>query len=125
MKIKLGILNTKNQSPINGPIILMCSNFSLSKSNIGLVGLTKSVSVEMSKYKIRSNIINPGFTKTSFYKSFKKDKKALYKWTTMRTPMKRWGEPEEIANLVCFLLSNKSSYITGESINIDGGWTSS
>ena len=39
--------------------------------------------------------------------------------------MKRWGEPEEIADLVCFLLSNKSSYITGESINIDGGWTSS
>ena len=94
-------------------------------SKSALVGLTKSVSVEMSKYKIRSNIINPGFTKTSFYKSFKKDKKALYKWTTMRTPMKRWGEPEEIANLVCFLLSNKSSYITGESINIDGGWTSS
>ena len=41
MKIKLGMLKTKNQSPINGPIILMCSNFSLSKSNIGLVGLTK------------------------------------------------------------------------------------
>ena len=41
MKIKPGMLKTKNQSPINGPIILMCSNFSLSKSNIGLVGLTK------------------------------------------------------------------------------------
>ena len=60
-----------------------------------------------------------------FYKNFKKDKKSLYKWTTMRTSMKRWGEPEEIADLVCFLLSNKSSCITGESINIDGGWTSS
>jgi NAD(P)-dependent dehydrogenase (short-subunit alcohol dehydrogenase family) len=94
-------------------------------SKSALVGLTKSVSAEMSKYKIRSNIINPGFIKTSFYKNFKKDKKSLYKWTTMRTSMKRWGEPEEIADLVCFLLSNKSSYITGESINIDGGWTSS
>ena len=37
--------------------------------------------------------------------------------------MSRWGEPEEIASLICFLLSKKSSYITGEEINIDGGWT--
>ena len=37
--------------------------------------------------------------------------------------MNRWGEPEEIASLICFLLSNKSSYITGEEINVDGGWT--
>ena len=41
IKIKLGILKTKNQSPINGPIILICSNFSLSKSNIVSLGLTK------------------------------------------------------------------------------------
>ena len=41
MKIKLGMLKIKNQSPINGPIILMCSNFSLSKSNMGSVGFTK------------------------------------------------------------------------------------
>ena len=41
MKIKLGILNIKNQSPIKGPIILICSNFSLSKLNIDTVGLTK------------------------------------------------------------------------------------
>ena len=38
--------------------------------------------------------------------------------------MKRWGNPYEISNLVSFLLSDKSSYITGETINIDGGWTS-
>ena len=41
MKIKLGMLKTKNQSPTNGPIILMCSNFSLSKLNIDTAGLTK------------------------------------------------------------------------------------
>jgi len=41
MKIKLGILNIKNQSPMKGPIILICSNFSLSKSNMGSVGFTK------------------------------------------------------------------------------------
>ena len=121
MKIKPGMLKTKNQSPINGPIILMCSNFSLSKSNIGLVGLTKSFAVEMSEKHIRANLVNPGFTKTSFYEKFRKNKKGLYKWTIQRTPMKRWGEPEEISNLICFLLSDKASFITGEIISVAGG----
>ena len=90
-----------------------------------LVGLTKSFAVEMSEKHIRANLVNPGFTKTSFYEKFRKNKKGLYKWTIQRTPMKRWGEPEEISNLICFLLSDKASFITGETINIDGGWTSS
>ena len=75
----------------------------------------------MSKYQIRANTINPGFTKTSFYKKFKKEK--IYNWTISRIPLKRWGEANEIANLVEFLLSDKSSYINGETINIDGGWS--
>ena len=91
-------------------------------SKMALTGLTKSFAVEMSKYNIRANIINPGFTKTSFYKKFK-SKKKLYNWTLQRIPMKRWGEPIEIVNLIEFLLSEKSTYINGETINIDGGWT--
>ena len=90
-----------------------------------LVGLTKSFAAEMSEKHIRANLVNPGFTKTSFYEKFRKNKKSLYQWTIQRTPMKRWGEPEEISNLICFLLSDKASFITGEAINIDGGWTSS
>jgi len=90
-----------------------------------LVGLTKSFAAEMSEKNIRANLVNPGFTKTSFYEKFRKNKKGLYKWTIQRTPMKRWGEPEEISNLICFLLSDKASFITGETINVDGGWTSS
>ena len=38
--------------------------------------------------------------------------------------MSRWGNPDEIANMICFLLSDKSEYINGENINIDGGWLS-
>ena len=90
-----------------------------------LVGLTKSFAAEMSEKNIRANLVNPGFTKTSFYEKFRKNKKSLYQWTIQRTPMKRWGEPEEISNLICFLLSDKASFITGETINVDGGWTSS
>ena len=89
-----------------------------------LTGFTKCLAVELSekKFNCRVNIINPGFVKTSYYKNFKKNKK-LFKWTIEKTLLKRWGEPKEISNLVIFLLSEKSSYINGQKINIDGGWT--
>jgi len=89
-----------------------------------LIGLTKSFAAEMAKKKIRANIVSPGFTETSYFNKFKKRKK-LYNWTISRIPMGRWGKPNEIANLISFLLSDNSEYITGENINIDGGWLSS
>lgn len=90
-------------------------------TKMALIGLTKSFSIEMAKKKIRANVISPGFTKTSYYKKFKK-KQRLYKWTLTKIPMNRWAESSEISNLIVFLLSNRSEYITGENINIDGGW---
>ena len=93
-------------------------------SKTALIGLTKSYAVEMAKNNIRANLINPGFIKTSYFNKFKKRKK-LYNWTISRIPQKRWGNPNEISQLTCFLLSDLSSYITGTSINIDGGWTGS
>ena len=89
-----------------------------------LVGLTKSFAVEMASSNIRANLINPGFIKTSYYEKFKKKKK-LYNWTLSRIPQKRWGEPKEISALISFLISDASNYITGATINIDGGWTNS
>ena len=77
----------------------------------------------MANKNIRANIINPGFIKTSYFKQFKKSKK-LYNWTLARTSLKRWGEPKELAGMINYLLSDKSSYITGESIYVDGGWIS-
>ena len=88
-----------------------------------LAALTKSFAAEMSKYNIRANTISPGFIKTSYYENFKKNKKNLYKWTLSRIPQKRWGNPDEVANLVAFILSDKSTYLNGEDISIDGGWT--
>ena len=78
----------------------------------------------MIKHNIRANLISPGFTKTSYYKKFKKKTK-LYKWTLSRIPMDRWGSSIEISKLISFLISDDSSYINGENINIDGGWTNS
>jgi Dehydrogenases with different specificities (related to short-chain alcohol dehydrogenases) len=78
----------------------------------------------MANYNIRANLVNPGFVKTSYFKKFKQKKK-LYRWTISRIPQKRWGEPKEVSNLICFLLSDLSDYINGATINIDGGWTAS
>ena len=86
--------------------------------------LTKSLATEMSENNIRVNSISPGFTKSSFYLKFKKKKK-LFNWTLNRTPMKRWAETSEISSVISFLISEKSSYINGENINVDGGWLSS
>ncbi len=118
--------NKTNLSVVNiGSIVghrgfLHLSGYASTKS--ALEGLTKSLSIEFANKNIRFNTVNPGFTKTSFYKKFKKKRK-LYNWTISKIPMKRWGEVQEVSELICFLLSDKSSYITGQSINIDGGWT--
>ena len=112
-----------NVSSIVGPLgFEQLSGYGATKA--ALNGFTKCLSTEF-KGKIRFNSINPGFTKTSFYNKFKKNKKKIYNWTLSRTPMRRWANPNEIAELIYFLCSDKSSYINGETINIDGGWSSS
>ena len=78
--------------------------------------------VEKAKYNIRANLINPGFIKTSYYEKFKKNKK-LYNWTLKKTLLKKWGESSDVSELILFLLSEKSKYINGQSISVDGGWT--
>ncbi|WP_099340000.1 SDR family NAD(P)-dependent oxidoreductase [Candidatus Fonsibacter ubiquis] len=101
------------------------SGYASSKS--ALEGLTKCLAVELTpKFKkLRINNVNPGFTRTSFYSKFKNEKKSLYNWTLKKIPIGRWGEAKEISKLIIFLLSNNSTYINGQSINIDGGWTAS
>ena len=69
-------------------------------TKMALIGLTKSFSVEMAKHNISANVINPGFTKTSFYKKFKSKK--LYNWTLQRIPMKRWESLWRLPNLLNF-----------------------
>ena len=92
-------------------------------SKAGLIGLTKTAATELASHKIKVNAVCPGFTNTSFAKDFKTKRPDLYQFTIERTPMGRWGEPEEVAHLITFLLSDLSSYITGGVYPVDGGWT--
>lgn len=86
----------------------------------GLITLTKSLALELANKKIRVNAIGPGPIKTPMLGNVEKDskvKKAFLDWV----PLGRFGRPEEIANAVLFLASDKASYITGACLFVDGG----
>ena len=92
------------------------SNYVASKS--GMVGLYKSIALEVAKRNINVNVISPGFISTSMTDNLSSDQKNSY---LSRIPMSRFGKPEDIANLVYFLSSDQSSYITGQNFHINGG----
>ncbi len=89
------------------------TNYSASKA--GLIGLTKSLAQELAKRKITVNCVAPGLIETEMIQGLPLDqlKKMI--------PMQRLGAPEEVADLVDFLSSDKASYITGQVISINGG----
>ena len=110
------------KQPIDG---LLLSNTVRS----GVIGLTKSLANELGKYNITVNAIAPGYTLTArlrdlarkladdFNRSLEEQLKVMAK----DVPLERVGKPEEIANLVVFLASEKASYITGTTTQVDGG----
>ena len=92
------------------------SNYVASKS--GLVGLYKSIALEVAKRNINVNIISPGFISTSMTDKLDQDQVNNY---LKRIPMMRFGDPKDVANLVYFLSTEDSSYITGQNFHINGG----
>ena len=90
------------------------ANYASSKA--GLVGLTKSVARELAPRGICCNAVAPGFVTTDMTTAFQENEKILG-----TIPLKRFAAPEEVAELVLFLASDKANYITGEVIRIDGG----
>jgi len=92
------------------------SNYSASKS--GIIGFTKSVALETTKYDITVNAICPGFTKTEMTKTIPL---SIKRKIIEKIPKKRFALPEEIAHAVVFLASPKSTFITGQVLNVNGG----
>lgn len=92
------------------------SNYAASKG--GINSFTKSIALELGSRNIRCNAIAPGFIETEMTDQI--DKKNLNNWINS-IPLKRAGSVEDVANLCCFLGSDKSSYITGQIIKVDGG----
>lgn len=92
------------------------SNYSASKA--GIIGFTKSIAKELASRNIRANAVAPGFIKTDMTNVLQESvKENIYN----QIPLKRMGEAEEVADLIYFLGSEQSKYITGQVINVDGG----
>ncbi len=92
------------------------SNYAASKA--GILGFSKSVALELGSRNIRSNVVAPGFIETEM--TAKLDEKVVEGWRN-DIPLKRGGTPEDIANACVFLASDMSSYITGQTLSVDGG----
>ena len=88
----------------------------------GIHGLTKTLAVELAEYNILVNTVCPGFTLTELTKKNNTDEEIAK--ISLNIPMGRMAESEEIASMVCYLVSDKNTYATGQLIAVDGGFTS-
>ena len=92
------------------------TNYSASKA--GIIGFSKSLAKEVASRNILINCVAPGFIQTSMTNVLKDDVKEEISKTI---PLKRMGTPQDVANVVKFLVSEESSYVTGQVIHVDGG----
>ena len=92
-------------------------NYAASKA--GVIGMTKSMARELGKKNILVNAVAPGFIKTEMTDKIPEDIKAVM---LKNIPLQRLGQPEDIADCVEFLISDKASYITGQVISVSGGF---
>ena len=89
-------------------------------SKAALTGATKKLAQELAVYGIRVNAVAPGVTKTDMINNMKAEVQEKFKNATL---LKRFASPAEIANAVCFLASDEASFITGQTLRVDGGLT--
>jgi 2-deoxy-D-gluconate 3-dehydrogenase len=87
----------------------------------GLNQATKTMANDWAKYGIRVNAIAPGYFITDVTEALQKNKER-YTEIVSRIPMGRWGNPEELGGIALYLVSDASSYVTGQTFVVDGGW---
>src|SRR5574337_592784 len=109
--------NIINITSISG-IIGLARQTNYASSKAGLIGFTKSLAREVSAYGIRVNAVAPGFIETEMLADLKDDYRAKM---IEAIPLGRFGQAQDVANAVKFLLSDAANYITGQTIVVDGG----
>lgn len=91
-------------------------NYAASKG--GVISITKTLAKELARYQINVNAVAPGFIKTPMTQAVPEK---VEKYLTGQIPLRRAGEPEEVANAVVFLASDMAAYITGQVLSVNGG----
>ncbi|MFH1833657.1 MAG: glucose 1-dehydrogenase [bacterium] len=89
----------------------------------GVVQMTRALALEWAKHNIRVNALCPGYVKTPMNEADIMGNDKIYKHIISKTPMRRLGEVEELIGPLVFLASDASSYMTGQTLVVDGGWT--
>ena len=110
-----------NITSLYGSLYGMNMSLSYSTSKAALINLTKSLSYQLRDKSVRVNAISPSIVDTDMTSQ---DTKEMLAEVSRRTPIGRIARPEEIANIVSFLISDKASYINGQTIIADGGYSS-
>jgi NAD(P)-dependent dehydrogenase (short-subunit alcohol dehydrogenase family) len=110
-----------NTASIAGLIGLRTSSAYVAAKH-GVIGLTKSAAVEFAESGLRVNAVCPGYIETRMTAPARETRSAA---VIARTPMRRYGVPREIAEMVVWLCSDRASYVTGAAYEVDGGLTAS
>ena len=118
MEAGASIINISSVAGITG----MRNRAAYSASKGAVVSLTRNMALDYSALGIRVNCVCPGFVKTSLIAPLEKDPVRLGRITALH-PLGRLGEPDDIANMILFLASDEASWITGQAIAVDGGFT--
>ncbi|MBR7181804.1 MAG: SDR family oxidoreductase, partial [Clostridia bacterium] len=115
------IIHTASSAGVTG--IPACAAYTATKG--AMVTLTRSMAVDYGKYNIRTNCIAPAAIATDMVKASNLSDPNFneQKFLEMVTPLRRWGTPEDVAALACFLMSDEASYLNGNTIRADGGIT--
>ncbi len=109
------IVSLTSQAGISGSV--MHVHYSASKA--GIIGITTTLARELAQYGIRVNCVAPGIIKTNMTNGYSPERQQMF---YRQIPLGRFGEPEEAAKVILFLVSDLSSYMTGQTLNVTGGW---